>query len=328
MRDAAPDEIEKPIATRTARLPWQPRARQTLPRRTITRTRRGWQSFAYAQRRRWPEPRLQAPSGAAAAFRKTARARPRNVDRHGACCDASAAPSRSYTNRLTPTAARGRHVRLIGDCAAGDSVRDDPTKPQNRGAAGTRTERPPARRPERASPVDPGYARPRLRPFKSIVVILAALAAIIALSLASVHMSNAGWSTNSRRRRASRRTPRSRCCRRGSTRSIRTPACWPTWSNTPARADGRIPATERRGLGGAFRALAVVVSQYRTIALVERRRYAGGPGDGSGRDSRHGDGVDSGHAAPGAEVVSSKGAQALGEPARIGDRSFSSMARR
>ena len=45
----------------------------------------------------------------------------------------------------------------------------------------------PARRVERASPVDPAYAWPRLRPFKSIVVILAALAGIIALSLASVH---------------------------------------------------------------------------------------------------------------------------------------------
>jgi two-component system, NtrC family, sensor histidine kinase HydH len=179
----------------------------------------------------------------------------------------------------------------------------------------------PARRPERASPVDPAYAWPRLRPFKSIVVILAALAVIIALSLASVHYEHRRLvdeftQTTHQQVHASVDALSARLDALDQDTRMLTDLVERT-------GVGRGPdsSTERRVWESAFRALAVVVAPYRIIALV----------DETGRlDLLASDPSESADTVTAlipetqrlaAEVVA-RNAKALGKTARSGDRSF------
>jgi len=177
------------------------------------------------------------------------------------------------------------------------------------------------RRPRRASPTDPAYAWPRLKPIKSIAVILAALAGILALSLASVlhehrKLVDDFTLTTHQQVHASVEALTARMDALDQDTRLLTDLV-----ERAGVGAGPDATTERRVWESAFRALAVVVAQYRTIALVD----AAGKLDILASDpTENADTVsalvpDTQRLA--ADVVA-RNVKALGETARHGDRSF------
>ncbi len=177
-------------------------------------------------------------------------------------------------------------------------------------------------RATRAWPRERAYAWPRLKPFKSIAVILAALAGILALSLASV--SHEHWKlvddfkvTTHQQVHASVETLTARLDALDQDTRMLTDLV-----ERAGVGKGPDAATERRVWESAFRALAVVVAPYRTIALIDA---TGGAIDILASDPSESPDIvnalvpDTQRLA--AEVVA-RNAKALGETARHGGRSF------
>jgi two-component system sensor histidine kinase HydH len=174
---------------------------------------------------------------------------------------------------------------------------------------------------EGASATEPAYAWRPLKPFKSIAVIVAALAGILALSLASVRREQdrlvADFTLATRQQvHASVEALTARLDALDEDTRMLTDL-------VERSGDGRAPdpETERRVWQGAFRALAVVVAQYRTIALVD----ASGNIEILASDpTETADTVTAliPHTQRLAVEVAAKNAKALGKTARYGERSF------
>jgi two-component system, NtrC family, sensor histidine kinase HydH len=168
---------------------------------------------------------------------------------------------------------------------------------------------------------DVGYAWRPLRPFKNIAVVVTALAGILALSLASVH-----------REQEQLVEDFTRDTRQQAHVSVEALSARLDALDQDTRmltdlvehsGDGVAPdaATERRVWEGAFRALAVVVAQYRTIALVDARGaieiFASDPSETPATVAALVP-----HTQRLALEVAARNARALGQTARLGNRSF------
>ena len=168
---------------------------------------------------------------------------------------------------------------------------------------------------------EPAYAWRRLKPFKSIAVILAALAGIVAFSYASVSSEQEQLvedftRTTTQQVHASVEALTARLVALDQDTRMLTDLV-----EHSAVEQAPNDATELRVWEGAFRALAVVVPQYRTIALVDR---AGSIEILAADPTETPDMVTA--LVPDTQrlalEVAAKNAKALGKTARYGERSF------
>ena len=172
-----------------------------------------------------------------------------------------------------------------------------------------------------AVPADPAYAWRPLKPFKSIAVMLTALAGILGLSLASVRNEQQQLFEDFTRA-AGQHAHASVGVLSAQLDALDQDTRMLTDLVEHSRAGERPdPATDRRVWEGAFRALVVVVAQYRSIALVDA---SGAIEILASAPTETADTVAAlvPHTQRLALDVAAKNARALGKTARLGERSF------